>query len=131
MDLFGSREEDPLLENDPLAPSPDENADSGEEPTADDAPSSSNDDDSPSGDAPSSSNASNGSSPHFALAGTGDTRTLRRSVEKTEDGGLSVLNAAFDQGWRLDRIEYRAETDDLLFTLRREDSEPRDQDLIV
>jgi len=145
MNLFGSREDDPLLENDPLAPSSDENTASGEERASDDdsAPSSpagdgprtspsreENDDPGSGNDAP-SAGTSNGTGPHFALPGTGSTRTLRRSVETAQEGRLSVLNAAFDQGWRLDRIEYQKETDELLFVLHREASDPESQDLIV
>jgi hypothetical protein len=128
MSIFGSREEDPLLQDDPLAPSSeDESAPEDEPPAGDDpAPASAEDaEEAPTEEPPDESEG------HFALDGEGTTRTLVRSVGEAEHGNLTVLNAAFDQGWRVDCVVYQEESDDLLFQLRREESGSDQNGVIV
>lgn len=121
MSLFGSRENDPLLQDDPFAPSGDES--SSGSPRSEEAPGEGDPPDSPSdGDtSPSraqgheaSSDAGDRASPR-----EGETRTLVRSVDEADAGPLPALNTAFDQGWRLETIVHRDETADLRFVLRQ------------
>jgi hypothetical protein len=58
-------------------------------------------------------------------------RVLEANAEEVETGSLDTLNAAFDQGWRLERVVYREETDDLLFLLQQEPSSAGGSGLIV
>jgi hypothetical protein len=124
MTLFGRREEDPLLQNDPLAPSSDDGQEgprSSNENDSSEAVPPENEDVSPDGpDEDASSVASPrsetpesvfgaGSSTdtnnHFSFDGTDETRVIIRTAEEATSGRLTVLNSAFDQGWRVDRIE--------------------------
>jgi len=144
MSIFGSREEDPLLQDDPLAPSSEEDAASEDEPSAGDdstqtsaegaearskeeAPEAPDD----GAVADSDEQAADESEGHFAFDGEGTNRTLVRSLEEAEHGNLTVLNAAFDQGWRIDRVVYREESDELLFQLQREESRSDRNGVIV
>jgi hypothetical protein len=144
MSIFGSREEDPLLQDDPLAPSSEEDAASEDEPSAGDDSSQTSAADTEARsteeapDAPdtgavadSDEEAADESGGHFALDGEGTSRTLVRSLEEAEHGNLTVLNAAFDQGWRIDRVVYQEESDELLFQLQREESRSDRNGVIV
>jgi len=126
MSIFGSREEDPLLQNDPLAPPSDDSSDS----SSAHPEGLRSDSDSPLSNALTEAESPGPGAP-FAFPEEGPTRTLRRSVEAAREGHLSILNAAFDQGWRLTRIEYQEQTADLLLVLRREASETDRTDRIV
>jgi len=99
MSVFGSRKDDPLLQNDPLAPGSDE--DSGEDDP--DQHASSTEEDSVFRRTTSDGDGAENS--HFRFDGSEDTRVLVRSATEVVDGRLTVLNAAFDEGWRLERIE--------------------------
>mgnify|MGYP006304999215 CR=1 FL=1 len=144
MSLFGSREEDPLLENDPLAPSgdseesvsdedaPDEDASptgSVEEP--DSTPSSSASDSSASvsemgppdtlpSDEEKADSVFSATSSHAVSAdekalqfdGQDDTRVVVHTAAEAGSGRLTVLNAALDEGWRLDRVELMSDPPD-------------------
>lgn len=96
MSIFGSRQDDPLLQNDPLSPSADDTAPS--TPTKEhsvpversdsvfgrtEAP--------PRGD------------------GAAGHRIVRHTAAKAESGPLTELNAAFDAGWRLDHVDLQPE----------------------
>lgn len=121
MSLFGSREDDPLLQDDPFAPSDDEPSSSARAP--EEAPA---DDD---GIAPAS--AAPEEEPRPSFDGETARRALVRSVDKAEAGTLGALNTAFDQGWRLDKVVYREETADLLFLLRQQEDSTDRNGLIV
>jgi hypothetical protein len=148
MSLFGSREDDPLLQDDPLAPSSDEEgpeeAPTGEEPEsaepeggADEPPPQDDPEEewslSPavsrgSGDsvfAPTGSNGEEGDSGFFHFEGEDDERVIVRTAREAAAGRLNVLNSALNGGWRLGRIELREDdsSDDAsiecVFVLRR------------
>jgi hypothetical protein len=105
MSIFGSRDDDPLLQDDPLAPSSDN------EESRDDAA------------RPSSGGGAAGREqgpPHEA--GTGvfgpfdaeasvpsddPTREVVRTATQAAEGNLAPLNAALDQGWRVARVHVR------------------------
>ena len=127
MSIFGSREEDPLLQGDPLAPAP-ENESSDEEEisergSSDDQAGRPDDRERGEPQAPASSEeprssgetvfSSSGDGPNGARtgkpssSGTTDTRVLLRSVEEAADGRLTRLNAAIEEGWRLQCVELR------------------------
>jgi hypothetical protein len=132
MSLFGSREEDPLLENDPLAPSSDSEAVHEEDASSieedDDAESTSSSASAPEMDPPgalSSDGAESDSvfrvtSPHSVSSEENelqfdsreDTRVVVHTAEEAGAGRLTVLNAALEEGWRLDRVELRSESPD-------------------
>ena len=137
MSVFGTREDDPLLQNDPLAPSPDDEQEgepSSDEPPYDEessekavsedasseaAPSDKETapTDGPETDASTShsegtdsvfgpgSSSETEDENHFRLGGSEDTRAIVRSAKEAASGRLTVLNAAFDQGWRLSRVD--------------------------
>jgi hypothetical protein len=127
MSIFGSREDDPLLQGDPRAPTPkDESTDEGEgaeRERTENQVMRSDDRDRDEPNAPASSGASRSSEETvFASSGDGpsrsrtekssssgttDTRILVRSVEEAAAGSLSRLNAAIEAGWRLQRVELR------------------------
>lgn len=129
MTLFGSREEDPLLQNDPLAPSsgesgekePGETGSFEDDTRSEDARSneSSRGEEKPGGKEPPGSESDGAGddagsvfrsySNHFALDGEGDTRVLVRSEEEALEGRLTLINAALNQGWRLARVEVNDE----------------------
>ena len=98
MDLFGSRDDDPLLQNDPLAPSADESSTDGEEAAPD----------------PDRASAQRRDQP-----GRGETRTLAYTQEEATDGALADLNRALIRNWRLTRVQLR-EDGHLLFRLRHD-----------
>lgn len=142
---LGSRDEDPLLKNDPLAPSSDGDEGEGDDETTGMTSS---------GEDPSSANLPPGktssglqrqspqknesdselqednwsvfspSEDHFAFGGEGDTRVVVRSVEAAAEGRLTVLNSAFDQGWRLARVALKEEKSSfsVAFVLRSPES---------
>jgi hypothetical protein len=135
MSLFGSREDDPLLQDDPLAPSSDEEgpeeAPTGEKPEgaepeggADEAAPSPQDDPAEeeslppavsreSGDsvfAPTGSNGEEGESGFFHFEGEDDERVIVRTAREAAAGRLNVLNSALDGGWHLSRIELREDS---------------------
>jgi len=123
MSVLGSPEDDPLLQNDPLSSSTSDDADadasppkaeedesasssaSASEPSSPEAPSTSEGTDSVFEAVPSMDDTDGGS--HFHLDGEEDTRVVVRSQEELAAGRLTMLNSAFDQGWRLDRVECR------------------------
>ena len=115
MDVFGSREGDPLLQDDPFAPSDEETDDA-----SDSAPPQS-------ADASEQASAPDGSAEQLeaekntvfdslptasAMEGEDATRVIVRSAEAAAEGRLTELNAAFDQGWRLAHVDLRSETAD-------------------
>lgn len=133
MSLFGSREDDPLLQDDPLVPSDDESSapsarapDEAPEESAPSPQAPEETSDSPPGGNTSSSRSQSGPSSasdtgdRAALSGEEARRALVRGVDAAEAGNLSALNTAFDQGWRLDKVVYREETADLLFLLHQQ-----------
>jgi len=125
MSIFGSREDDPLLQNDPLAPSSeDELADdpaTEEDASEDDRPSTARD----RATDPSEDDASTGSGigttqSVFATpaetqdrsSAETDERVIVRLVEEAANGRLAQVNTALDAGWRLRRLELRDEVPD-------------------
>ena len=126
MSLFGSRKEDPLLQNDPFAPSSEEDK-STESSSEDDPPENNPDRDETSqreqeaeeSESPSSSTAGESKDSVFTPSRTqeeegkgffqfgsrGDSRVIVRSAKEAEEGRLTVINSAIDEGWRLDRVE--------------------------
>lgn len=121
MNPFGSRDEDPLLQNDPLAPPPDDSESEGGAAVPEEASSrsgevasgreeSSDQEGKSRGSAsPSAGNQSvfSPSDGFFAFEGQGDTRVVVRSAAEASEGRLTVLNTALSQGWRLVRVELR------------------------
>lgn len=123
MSVFGSRNEDPLLQNDPLVPSSDEDETSPDE-------SSSTDDAADGQDASGSeTTAANGTpqagggvfgeggSPksdakdgHASSGGRAETRIIVHSIGEADREPLTAVNRALDDGWRLDRIETRGDS---------------------
>ncbi|PQJ26945.1 hypothetical protein BSZ35_18655 [Salinibacter sp. 10B] len=146
---FGSRKDDPLLQDDPLAPPSDEGAGEEDDSTGDVDPETHADESTDEGaavdgedaDAESRSLVETGeasrvgettdpsvfedSGDRFKFGRDGDTRVVTRSAEGASEGRLTVLNAAFEQGWTLDRVELRndegGEVDrmSIAFVLRR------------
>ena len=106
MSVFGSRKDDPLLQNDPFAPASEE-----EEPDTDD--SSKDEDASPSNDHDSfgvfGPTGESGGAPPFSVKEEGSSRVIVCSKKEVINGRLTALNAAFNDGWRLERIEWRQE----------------------
>lgn len=110
MDVFGSREGDPLLQDDPLAPS-----DGEAEEASDSAPQSDEAAESPSS---SEQREEEGDTVFDAAQRTSaaaesedeSTRVIVRSAEAAAEGRLTELNAAFEKGWRLDYVDLRPET---------------------
>ena len=84
MGLFGSRDEDPLLQDDPFAPGAD-------------APASSDDG--------ASARSSESPTQHQEAAGPPETRAITCTQEEATDGALSDLNQALVGGWRLARVQ--------------------------
>lgn len=130
MSIFGTREDDPLLENDPLAPSsddeqegdapPDEDASSkaalSDEETASQSgseevrpssrPGFSNSEE-PASVFGAGSSAEVNAENHFRFDGSEETRVIVRSAEELTRGRLTMLNSALDVGWRIDRVKLR------------------------
>lgn len=92
MDLFGSRDEDPLLQEDFESAADDELSEQ------------------------SSPSPSSEESPQDQHSET--ERTIRYSQEEAETGSLSDLNEAFDREWRLSRVQL-SDNDTLIFNLQR------------
>lgn len=126
MSIFGSREDDPLLQNDPLAPSPDDDP-AGD--TADEDGDASESDRSSTArnrsEAPADEDASTDSAAGPATSVFGspagvqgrsssrtDERVIVRLVEEAANGRLAQVNTALDAGWRLRRLELRDEVPD-------------------
>lgn len=127
MSLFGPRKEDPLLQNDPLAPSSEEekstessskdvspeNDANGEEAShreqeAEDLESPSSSTTGESQDSvftPSRTQDDNEGRGFFQFGSRGDSRVIVRSAKEADEGRLNVINSAMDEGWRLDRVE--------------------------
>lgn len=140
MNPLGSPEKDPLLQGDPLAPFADEESTPKEKstsperqregpPTDEDTAaeekkgSSSGKEPLPVMDeeqAPPAEESVSETNDQFPFEGEGTVRTVVRNFEEARSGNLTMLNAAFDQGWRLDQIVYRERSTDLLFVLRHE-----------
>ena len=106
MDLFGPRDEDPLLRNDPLAPSDSEGdrAERPDDPDPDDA------------SRPGASDAE--APPPDDRAPENRSRRVAYSREEAAEGPLPTLNRALGQGWRLARVRLR-DNEAFVFTLRR------------
>ncbi len=140
MSIFGSREDDPLLQDDPFSPAdedPSSEATSASEgtsstPEGTEAPSTGS-------AAPANADATAPAQGDSAGARGGDggstggeaQRSLVRSADEVESGQLDALNTAFDQGWRLESIAYREETADVLFQLRYQRSRSNQDEWIV
>lgn len=118
MSIFGPREDDPLLQNDPLAPSSDADDESAVEDSTSDTPlqsSSTRDTSASEASSPPSkagdANESVFSSPHSSVKhDTPDhqnTRTLTYVLNDAIDGRLTALSEALSQGWRLTHVEVR------------------------
>lgn len=134
MSLFGSREDDPLLQDDPFAPSEDDSSSQEarppEEASRDRNQSSQETEADPPDAPPVGEDASamaqteeasrSGDDDRFSFTGEEARRALVRGVDEAESGHLAVLNTAFDQGWRLEGVVYREETADLLFLLHQQ-----------
>lgn len=109
MSIFGSREDDPLLQDDPFAPPPDDDP-SAEE----DASPAEQSADAPSDETPSRSESvfgpSDGEGDRFSESTS--TRVLVHPVEEAANGHLAQLNMALDEGWRFRRVELREEATD-------------------
>ena len=121
MSVFGSRNDDPLLQNDPLAPPSDENEEE-DAPSPDD---STTEDDAASHpeEASRESSASNGERTEESVfgpsvpveggdedgqhsrTGTEKTRVVVCSVAGVARETIANLNEALDDGWRLDHVE--------------------------
>jgi len=138
MSIFGSREDDPLLQDDPLAPSDHESSASSAR-ASEQSPSGGEEATQASSSSPgaeptaSQSDASSDpvSDPRSSFEGKRARRAIVRGLDTVETGALSALNTAFDQGWRLDKIVYREETADLLFLLRQQEASAGQGGLIV
>lgn len=113
MSVFGSRNDDPLLQNDPLAPSADENDE-------DDA--AAPDEAATEDDAEREATATNGERTEESVFGPGasagsgtedrpnahgneKTRVVACSVAEVARETIANLNKALDDGWRLDHVE--------------------------
>ncbi len=97
MDLFGSRDEDPLLQETFDSAADDASADPSSSNTPADAPPADESSRDPRSDA---------------------ERTIQYSQEEAESGPLSDLNHAFDREWRLARVQL-SKDGALRFTLQR------------
>ena len=116
MSIFGSRDDDPLLQDDPFAP-PGEGG-------ASEADEEGNPEDAPSEKRSSEEDRPEGTSNHLgSLFESGqedepaqeqkeaikrETLQVGQSSEETGPARLDRLNALFDAGWRIDRIEHKS-----------------------
>lgn len=134
MSIFGSRDDDPLLQGDPFAPDAEDDPSDGEPPeesTGEDAndegprpegPSMTERPDAPPAEADSdrresvfgpADNAEGHPSDRDAPGSEeGGTRVLVRLLEEAANGRLDRLNTAVEAGWRLQRVELVNETPD-------------------
>jgi hypothetical protein len=109
MSVFGSRDEDPLLQDDPLAPSADD--DDHEEASPDETTSS--DDVTRSASSSSAEGGRGGGTVFGRVTPTGtndeedgrETRVLVQSPAEAASGALAALNNALDNGWRIRRVD--------------------------
>ena len=109
MSVFGSRDEDPLLQDDPLAPSADD--DDHEEASPDETTSS--DDVTRRASSSPAEGRRGGVTVFGRVAPTGDdgeeaggeTRVLVQSPAEAASGALAALNNALDDGWRIRRVD--------------------------
>lgn len=109
MGLFGSRDDDPLLQDDPFAPSSDE--------------SSAHDDGAATETDPAAPQRRDGSD-HT------DTRTIAYTQEEATDGALADLNQALVQDWRLDRVQL-GDDGQLVFCLQRDTRASGEESTII
>lgn len=100
MSLFGSRDDDPLLQGDPLAPASNEEDAGQGTPSADEEP-----------PTPSATDVEN--------AGPDEDRMLVYSRDEATEGAFPDLNRCLQGDWRLTRVELQEEGT-LAFHLRRE-----------
>jgi hypothetical protein len=100
MSIFGSRDDDPLLQGDPFAPSDEDEPHDAASPSDDDPAQKTRDPAGSTDDVP---------PPGASVFGPSDedTQVLVHLVEEAADGRLGRLNAALDAGWRLRRVELR------------------------
>lgn len=126
MSIFGSQEDDPLLQGDPFAPSsgdgaPEENGAANDDPTNESA----SDSGSPSGrpareNQPSTASDDSGegsvftpsTGTHRPLSGESSkeeeaSREIVRTAEQAASGDLATLNDALSAGWQLRCVELR------------------------
>ena len=128
MSIFGSRDDDPLLQGDPFAPGAEDDP-SDEEPAGEESAGEDTDDeglragepatterpdaspaegDSTSRDSvfgPADDDQGRASGEGDPVSEDGGTRVLVRLLEEAADGRLDRLNTAVDAGWRLQRVE--------------------------
>ena len=109
MGLFGSRDEDPLLQDDPFAPNSDESDGSDE------------------GGSPESASSAQR---RREEPGRAETRAITCTQAEATEGALADLNQALVQNWRLARIQVR---DDgrLVFQLRRDQGASGEAETII
>lgn len=103
MSVFGSRDEDPLLQGDPFAPPSTDTSDSSN-PTV----------------SPEERDASDTDPPDdHSVFEDADRHRFVCSKADAAEGHLDELNASLKQGWVLDHIEFRSTSSSLVFVLRR------------
>lgn len=127
MSIFGSREDDPLLQDDPFAPSsgdgaPEQNGASSKEPTDNHASNHGPPSGSPAQESKSTATddslggsvfdpSTNADGRSFGetdrTASEASSREIVRTAEQAANGHLSTINDALDAGWRLRRVELR------------------------
>jgi len=107
MSVFGSRDDDPLLQDDPFAPP--SNASST----------------SPSSEVPTDPDTDPPEAPSEGHSVFDDREKHRVicSKEQAVEGKLDKLNASLKQGWIFDCIEFRPASSSLVFVLQRSTSE--------
>lgn len=110
MSVFGSRDDDPLLQGDPLAPSSSEK--DAEDTHQDDTGTPLDETDDP-------DRSLNGTS----VFDDSDEYRVVRSVDEAASGQLDELNASLEGDWRLDRVELEMALSSrfLTFVLHRAD----------
>jgi len=109
MGLFGSRDDDPLLQDDPFAPS------SSDPPSRDDEASTD----------PGRTSPQRHEEPEQA-----STRTIEYTQEEVTEGALDDLNQALVQDWRLTRIQMQ-EDGQFVFRLQRSTGPPGEENSII
>ena len=128
MSIFGSRDDDPLLQEDPFAPNPKDDPSEEDPPGEKSAGEDATDEEPRAGDSataerpdappseadsarrgsvfgPADTAQGRPSAEGVPGSGEGGTRVLVRLLEEAAEGRLDRLNTAVDAGWRLRRIE--------------------------
>ena len=113
MSVFGSRNDDPLLQNDPLAPDSDDESEgeATEDPSAK-TEATSQETASPKGARRTEDSVFQPKTTESPPEGRRDSdrqgeqsRVIIRSVEEAGRGAMDAINEALDDGWRLDSVE--------------------------